>query len=444
MQISLTASKILKSGLTDVLSSRDWSCILLNEGLYVFEQLLHDAFTDLYDKFAGYLIQSVSQTEDFVAKQGCLAAKKGLKKLVCRPAQVQLRTGTKIRYDSLYAKKVPEGYEGDRHLSLLVWHSKSGASPMYKSLSCLSSVLCPSFSVAKDLLRYQGIKANYNRVRHLSLSLAEDCMEDRANVQLEAGEDVVGKHVIIGIDGGRTRTKEYKEQKSSKRAQKFATPWREPKMFVITTIDEDGQVNKESKPIYDGTFGDEQMIELLAQYLKRLQIQGAASVQILADGALWIWNRVGAMLRELGVNKDNILETLDYYHAMEHLHDLKVYLKKEEQQSLFAKLKQSLWTGDITKMEDLIKQGVPGVKLEEFTPYKYFEKNKNRIDYQLLKAQSRPCGSGIIESGIRRIINLRFKSPSTFWFPQNVEKLILMRGIALSGRWEIMMNNLTI
>jgi len=38
---------------------------------------------------------------------------------------------------------------------------------------------------------------------------------------------------------------------------------------------------------------------------------------------------------------------------------------------------------------------------------------------------------------------MRFKCPSTFWYPENVEKLILMRSIALSGRWEIMMNNLT-
>ena len=59
------------------------------------------------------------------------------------------------------------------------------------------------------------------------------------------------------------------------------------------------------------------------------------------------------------------------------------------------------------------------------------------------KEQNQPLGSGVVESGIRRVINLRFKSPSTFWYPENVEKLILMRGIALSGRWEIMMNNLT-
>lgn len=92
-------------------------------------------------------------------------------------------------------------------------------------------------------------------------------------------------------------------------------------------------------------------------------------------------------------------------------------------------------------MAKLIKEGITDVILEDFNPFKYFKKQQNRIDYQSLKADSRPCGSGIVESGIRRIINLRFKSPSTFWYPENVEKLIFMRGVALSGRWEIMMKN---
>jgi len=76
------------------------------------------------------------------------------------------------------------------------------------------------------------------------------------------------------------------------RAEKFDTPWREPKMFVITTCDENGKLNKESKPIYDGTFGDDETFELLAAYLKNLEIDKAKDVQFLADGAPWIWNRV--------------------------------------------------------------------------------------------------------------------------------------------------------
>ncbi len=52
------------------------------------------------------------------------------------------------------------------------------------------------------------------------------------------------------------------------------------------------------------------------------------------------------------------------------------------------------------------------------------------------------CGSGIIESGIRHVINLRFKNASAFWKKENVEGLYFLRGILLSFRWNIMMDNL--
>jgi len=441
MQIPQSVSKILKRKLLELLSSTEWLKVLLEEGLYKFEQLLYEAVLSLYDQIIKSLIDYLIKSKLFEKIQRALAKEKDLKKLRTRPVQLQLRTGTKIRFDSLYAKKVPIDHEGTRHLSLIALRSSDGASPMYKSICCLQSVLCPSFDVTESLLRYQGIKANSNRIRSVSLSLAKDAMKERTTVQLEQGESLKGKHVIIAIDGGRTRTKVYTNEKKSKRDQEFDTPWREPKMFVITTYDEQGRISKERKPIYDGTFGDKEMVNLLSQYLQELEIDKAASVQVLADGALWIWNRVIPMLQELGVEKEKIIETLDYYHGIEHLNDLKAYLEKD-QDKLFGKLKDSLWQGDIKKMERLLKKGIPNLDIKEFKPFEYFTKNLKRIDYQTLKEQGRVCGSGIIESGIRRIINLRFKSPSTFWFPENVEKLIFMRGIALSGRWEIMMNNL--
>jgi len=443
MQISQSTPKILKTELSDLLADKDWLKILLEEGLYEFEQELYEAFMNLYDQFVASLLDYLSQTEIFKSVQRSVAKDVGLKKLVKRFVQLQLRTGTKIRFESLYAKKAPKEHQGTRHLSLIVLRSSNGASPTYKSICCLLSVLCPSFDVSKSVLNHQGIHANFNRVRSVSLSLADDAMQDRVGVQLEAGESMKGKHVVLAIDGGRTRTKVYTNKKLSKREQEFDTPWREPKMFVITTYDEQGRINKSTKPIYDGTFGDEEMVALLGGYLKELQIEKAASVQLLADGARWIWNQVIPMLKDLGVAKDKIIETLDYYHAVEHLNDLRVYLEAEQQDNLFKKLKDSLWKGDIEKIEKLLKKGIPKLVIEDFTPFQYFKRNQHRIDYQTLKEQERACGSGIIESAIRRIINLRFKSPSTFWFPDNVEKLIFMRGIALSGRWDIMMNNLT-
>lgn len=104
---------------------------------------------------------------------------------------------------------------------------------------------------------------------------------------------------------------------------------------MISTLDDKGQSNKTEKPIYDATFGDDEVFELLAKYLKNLEIEKAKSVQFLADGAPWIWNRVKPILLSLGVDESKIIETLDYYHAIEHLNDMKVYFDKDKQVTHF-------------------------------------------------------------------------------------------------------------
>ena len=206
---------------------------------YEFEELLHQMLYKLYDKICESLLNFISLTSEFVEAEKTRAKEVGLKQLEFRMASVQLRTGTKVKYPSLYAKQVPKGYRGDRHISGLIWQISLGCSPMNQSISCLFSVLCPSFEVAKELLKYQDIQVNYEKIRDVSLGLASDCMEERSSIQLERGETLAGKHVVIAMDGGRTRTRVYEEGKTG-RAEKFDTPWREPKMFVITTCDEKG------------------------------------------------------------------------------------------------------------------------------------------------------------------------------------------------------------
>ncbi len=442
MQLSPSRLKIVKTELIEQFDFEKWLKDLLAGDFYEFEQSLYEQLMNFYDQICELLIRQVSQSKFFEIRQRAKAKELGLKKLSIRKAEIQLRTGKKVTYDSLYSKKVPKGYDCTRHLSHIHWKTDQKSGLAYQSLSCLLSVVCPSFALSKQVLNHLKIQANFDRIRSLSLSMGQCCKKERSRIQLQAGESLCGKRVLISIDGGRTRMRAYKEQKASKREQKYETPWREPKLFVISTIDEKGKANTQTLPIYDSSFGDEQTFELLESYLKHLEIDKAKDVQFVADGALWIWQRAKPMLMRLGVSPDKIIETLDYYHAMEHLEELVLYVEKEQKESIFKKLKQALWKGDLNKIKGLLKKGIPGVNLEEFTPYKYFEKNKNRIDYQFLRANKRPCGSGIVESGIRRIINLRFKCPSSFWYPENVEKLILMRAIALSGRWEIMIQNL--
>jgi len=440
MGISLSATKILQTNFEKIISNEELVELLITGKFYEFEQILYSQILGLYDNVCKSFIRLVSFSPEHVSSQKKAAVKRGLKKLEFRKASIQLRTGTKIKHASLYAKQAPSTYEGSRHLSSILWQTELSCSPMYKSISCLFSVICPSFEVSKSLLRYQNIKSNYERIRQVSLGLAESCIANRSSIQLSKGETLADQKVVIAMDGGRTRTRVYEKDKVG-RKEKYTTQWREPKMFVIATCDDQGKLNKDCKPIYDTTFGDDEIFELLTEYLTNLQIDKAKSVQFLADGAPWIWNRVKPMLIGLGVEEDKIIETLDYYHAVEHLHEMKIYFDQGEQKECFTELKQALWEGNIEEMGQLIKRGIKDVDLEKFNPFKYFKKLEKQIDYQSLKESNRPCGSGIIESAIRRIVNLRFKSPSSFWYPENVEKLMFMRGVALSGRWEIMMNN---
>ena len=168
---------------------------------------------------------------------------------------------------------------------------------------------------------------------------------NRVKNMLLPKETLAGKRVLIGIDGGRTRTREWDEIEEgvvrSSNYNTFDTPRREPKLLVISSIDDKGKVNRKELPIYDVCFGDDELFELLADYLTLLEIEKAKSVQVVGDGAVWIWLRAKPMLLRLGVLEQNIIESLDYYHAMEHLNDLEQYLPKEAQKSTMIILKKS-------------------------------------------------------------------------------------------------------
>ena len=79
-------------------------------------------------------------------------------------------------------------------------------------------------------------------------------------------------------------------------------------------------MDREFLAVIDGTLGGPDAIfKLLEFYLRELKISTADKILFVADGARWIWNRVGALLRRLGVKPDQVNELVDFYHAVEHL-----------------------------------------------------------------------------------------------------------------------------
>lgn len=67
---------------------------------------------------------------------------------------------------------------------------------------------------------------------------------------------------------------------------------------------------------------------------------------------------------------------------------------------------------------------------------RYLEGHLEHMNYATPRDQKLPIGSGIVESAVRRVLNLRFKSASTCWRVDHLEPLLYLRAIEKSGRWD--------
>ena len=72
----------------------------------------------------------------------------------------------------------------------------------------------------------------------------------------------------------------------------------------------------------------------------------------------------------------------------------------------------------------------------------YFSQHKHRVNFAFFKQQKLPIGSGFVESAIRRVVNLRLKSPSNFWKVKNAESMLVLRCALKAGQWNNAMDKI--
>jgi len=340
--------------------------LLLSGDLYAFEEVLYKfVMNNIYDMLAEAFIKDVIANQIFEAKMRALAATSRMGKLQKRFVNLQLRSGTYLKLEAKYARVAPKKVVESRYLCLRYWGVIAHASPSYYSQVSKFSVLCGSFEIANEVLSGLQIGGNVERMRSLAMAVSRKCLLKRVECIVSETDNLAGKRVVISTDGGRIRTRNYQAEKNKAGTHhKFETPWKEPKLFVITVIDQNGKIERTQLPIYDATFGEEGLFKLLGEYLKALNIKEVEQVQVIADGALWIWNNAKKMLLELGVAEDKIVETLDYYHAVEHLSKITELLPKRPQgakQSLFKEFKELLWEGKVKEIIEKIRSQVKRV-----------------------------------------------------------------------------------
>lgn len=389
------------------------------------------------------LLNEVGQSDAFKQRLCAQYAEHSVKDFRLRETRVQIQNGSWITYNSFYARTVDNAKKIDRYLSREYWGIKEQASLAYRSIASAYSVINISFAIGFSLLTLVGIRSSKSRLRKLAISLACSSLERGDSILLSESESLVGKRVLIGFDGGRSRMREDTGKRNKRGNKCYHTPWREPKVMVVQVIDEQGKIErKRHLPIYLATMSStKKSMTRLAQLLAELNIQQAEHIQFIADGARSIWTNIVKIFRKLELDFSKVTLTLDYYHAVQHLHELVSLLGDKTQQNVdLAVYKKLLWQGKITAIIDDFQSQVHQAKLKLTkamkTQLKYLRKHRHRMKYSLYKRRKLLCGSGLVESTVRRVVNLRFKGTSCFWKYDNLEKLLFLRCAFLAGRWD--------
>ena len=260
---------------------------------------------------------------------------------------------------------------------------------LISEVSQLSAALC-SLEEAKQMLDSRGISINIKTVRNIVKRFAARArlaQENDVSLISDEAEAIKGQKVVVSVDGGRIRIRKNKRgPKSVKGRSRYTTDWKEPKLLIIYITNEEGRLDKEFSPYIDGTLdGPDAIFALLTYYLKRIGIDGAAKVLFVSDGALWIWERVSILVRELGLDKNNVYELIDYYHAVQHLMNLaklQSTWSSAEREKWVRKNRRRLKKGRLEQViADIIEVCKGSRKKLIKREREYFIKNQHRIAF---------------------------------------------------------------
>jgi hypothetical protein len=277
-------------------------------------------------------------------------------------------------------------------------------------------------------------------------------MSQRARRQQElAGMGIegslAGKRVVISLDGGRIRFRKRKRgKKTQKGRSRYHTDWREPKLLVIYVVNDKGRISQEFAPVIDGTRqGPDEIFRLLEFYLSQSGITEAKKILFIADGAKWIWLRVGPLLQRLGL-EGRCRELVDFYHVVEHVNTLaalKTSWRSPARKRWVSRQRRRLRRGEvkafITEIERFC-QGKRGRGWARERDYLLRNARAGRLDCAKARRAKLPMGSDTMESAIRRVVNLRLKGVSIFWTEEHAEQMLLLRTYYKSKRWEVLEN----
>lgn len=378
---------------------------------------------------------------------------------------IRLRGGLSLELETPYLRCSRKGKRGRKRKKrgsngsglypvLCALGFKDKLSPATRSEIARQSVLCSSYEEARDQLRRHGLKVGVCTIVRAAVNTGKAALELRDRTVSNAIEAplvehsaLAGKRVRISLDGGRARTRRtqrgpgIRPGKNKRRA--FTLDWKEPRLMSVDILDEDGEKDRSFRPVYETIVADaDSVMELVQGTLRLLGVHKAQQVLFVADGADWIWRRIVEMLIEkVEINPERLFVALDYYHATKYISDVLKECKNlqpEVREALRKKLSALLLKPSGAKQ--VIEELRPLARGRRARAIKraisYLQDRLAFMDYYLLRSERLCIGSGVVESAIRRVLNLRFKSASMCWRKDHLEPLLYLRANLKAGRWD--------
>ena len=379
-----------------------------------------------------------------------------------RPASVRLSGGGVLRLETPYyrpsrkglvgrprTKRGPDGtgcYPVLERLGI-----RDGVTPLTRSKISRQIVQCGSYAEALDQLLGDGLELNVTTLVRVAVATGHAALERRNALVARALEEplperslVKGKRIRVSVDGGRSRTRnthtERRKKKNGRRS--FEVPWREPRLITIDVLTEQGKLDPDVPPIYEAELGNaDRVFDLLAGLLRLIGAHKANEVVFVSDGADWIWDRVDRLVPRAGLDPERVHKILDFYHASEHISDalkacknLSDKERKAKHKALCRTLLEPDGVDQVIRELSGLARGRRAKRVNK--ELRYLRKHVVHMQYAAWKAANVPIGSGVVESAIRRVINLRFKAASTFWREDHLSALLYLRCALKAGRWD--------
>ena len=319
----------------------------------------------------------------------------------------------------------------------------NGLTPHVRCRMAKASALLGSYEEAAEMLSDDGITLSVNQLREVCGGIGRKLVQITASGTMRVEGSVEKRRIVVSMDGGRVRLREPRKGRTKRGRKKFTAKWREPRLFIIYAVDEHGRMADDFAPIIDGTLAScDRLFAMLQAYLISIRITDASRVLFVADGASWIWRRIPKLISALELKPDQVQELIDFWHAVEYLGKIAESRKLTgaKRKHWLTIQKRRLLNGEIGSVVMELEKLLSGRRTkDQATWMNYFRTHGiifRRMDYSTSRRNQMPIGSGAIENAVKRIINLRVKSNSTYWLRENAETMIRLRAWLKAGRAE--------